>query len=67
MSFRTHKSDHCSETDLCILENHGYSSFFNRNIHLYNFKSYFCCVLSVFIYLSFCIFAIIRWQKVLEL
>lgn len=67
LTFRTFKADHCTQIDECVLENHGWSSFFHRSIHLYNFKQYFSCTLSLVIYLSFCIIAIIRWQRVLEL
>lgn len=38
LTFRTHKADHCTQIDECVMENHGWSSFFNRSIHLYNFK-----------------------------
>jgi hypothetical protein len=65
--FRTHISDHCTQTDACILESHGFSSLFNRQIHLLNFRAYFLCVCSFFVFLSLCGFSIIKWQRVLAL
>lgn len=65
--FRTQKSDHCLQTDVCVLENHGFSRLFNRQIHLYNFRAYFLSVCSFFMFLSLCGFSIIKWQRVLTL
>jgi hypothetical protein len=61
LTFRTHKSDHCSVKDTCILENHGFSRLFNRTIHLYNFRAYFMCTLCFVIFLTVSIVAIIKW------
>ena len=67
LEFRTYKSDHCTVTDTCIKENHGYSKLFNRNIHLYNFRQYVFCTANYLNFLSLCIIAILRWQRVMEL